>query len=109
MITREVVASYAPPREILLASPPNRKVIALFALLSALNYIISIPAFLNGRWESYLSFILANICAAAAVLSYYARNELIILTRERAIRLRNGVGPVRFERLIPFEKVRGVR
>lgn len=109
MTAREVVADFAPPRDLLLVSPPNRRAIIVFALLSVVNYGIALLAFMNGRVEAYLSFVLANVCAAAAVLSYFSRNEMILRAPERAIRLRKWIGPVRFERFVPFTEVRSIR
>lgn len=109
MITREVVASYAPPREITLTAPPNRTSIAIFSSFSLVMYGLSIAAFMNGRWEAYLTFILANICAGVAVLSYFSRHELSLLPRDRFVRTRHGMGPFRIERQFSFDAIRTVR
>lgn len=109
MITREVVASYAPPREITLTAPRNRTSIAVFSSFSVAMYGLSIAAFMNGRWEAYLTFALANVCAGVAVLTYFSRNELSLHPRDRFVRTRRGIGPLRFERQFSFDSITTVR
>jgi hypothetical protein len=109
MITREDVATFAPPRDLSLRNPPNWTAILFFACLGGLHFSIALPAFYHARWEGYLSFVLASVFAAAAVAGYFMRYEMAILARERRIRLSNGLGRLRFHRFIPFTDVHAVR
>jgi hypothetical protein len=111
MITREVVATYAParPRDLVLKTPANWTAVIFFAVLSGLHFSIALPAFYRGHWEGYLSLIFGCTFLAVSVIAYFARYEMTILPRERRIRVRNGVGPLRFQRSIPFDDVHAVR
>jgi hypothetical protein len=109
MITREAVAKYAPPRDLSLTTPPNWTAIVFFACLSGLHFAISIPAFFHGRWEGYLSFVLAIFFLVISIVTYFARYEMTIVPQDKRIRLRSGVGPVKFERSVAFADVHAVR
>jgi len=111
MITREVVATYAParPRDLILKTPANWTAVVFFAVLSGLHLSIALPAFYRGHWEGYLSLIFGTLFLMVSVISYLARFELAILPNERRIRLGSGVGPLRFQRWIPFDDVHAVR
>lgn len=109
MASREVVESIAPPRDLHLRTSPNWTIVAFFAVLSALHIGVAAPAFIHGRWEGYLSLVLAVAFAVVALAGYAARFELCILAAERRIRLRHTLGPIRFERSVSFDEVHAVR
>ena len=109
MITRQDVATFTPPGELSLKSPPNWTAIIFFGVLSGLHFSISIPAFLHGRWEGYLSFIFAIVFAITSITLYFARFEMTILPREKCLRIRSGVGRFNFHRSVPFSNVHAVR
>jgi hypothetical protein len=109
MITREAVASKVPTRDLSLQSGPNWTAVIFLATLSALHYGISIHAFLNARWEGAVSFMLANAFLLASIGAYLARYELVILPQQRRICMRTGIGPLRFQRSVPFSAVHAVR
>jgi hypothetical protein len=109
MITREAVAFAAQIRDLVLRTPPNWSAIVFFSALSMLHFAIAIPAFYRGRVEGLLSLILGCTFVVVSVISYFARHELAILPQARTIRVRNGVGRLRFQRFIPFEDVHAVR
>jgi hypothetical protein len=94
---------------LVLQTPPNWTAVVFFACLAFLHSCIAIPAFLNRRWEGYLSCALAIIFFTVSVVSYFVRFELMIQTRERRLRLRSGTRGVAYQRYIPFCDVHGVR
>ncbi|HVT87212.1 MAG TPA: hypothetical protein VHD56_00015 [Tepidisphaeraceae bacterium] len=106
---REAVATYAPPRDISLKTPPNWTAAIFFAVLSFLHFSISIPAFYHGRLEGYVSFMLAIVFAVVSSVSYFVRYEMTVLPQQRRIQLRTGMGRIRFSRGIPFSDVHAVR
>jgi len=103
------LATVAPPAEVPLRGPPNWTAVIFFATLSGLHLAIAIPAFAHGRWEGYMSLVFASGFLCVGLISYLARYEMIVEPADRRIRLRNGVGPFRFERTIPFGNVHAVR
>jgi hypothetical protein len=109
MITREVVAFAAQVRDLVLRTPPNWSAIVFFAVLSTLHFAIAVPAFYHGRVEGSLSLIFGCAFLVVSVVAYFARHELAILPQARTIRIRNGVGRLRFQRFIPFDDVHAVR
>src|SRR5262245_48730313 len=100
MVTREVLATDAPARDLVLRSPPNWSAIVFFAALSTLHFCIAVPAFYHGRVEGSLSFIFGCVFLLVSVAMYFARHELTILPVARTIRVRDGLGPLRFQRFI---------
>jgi hypothetical protein len=109
MLTREVVATYAPAPELVLRTPPNWSATVFFAALSTLHLAIAIPAFSKGHIEGTLSLIFGCGFFVVSVAIYLARQEVAFLPHARAIRIRNGVGRVRLQRFIPFDDVHAVR
>jgi len=77
--------------------------------LSTLHFCIAIPAFYHGRLEGVLSLIFGCAFTMVSAGVYLARHEMTILPQARTIRIRDGVGPVRFQRFIPFDDVHAVR
>jgi hypothetical protein len=109
MITREVVATYAPTRDLTLRTPPNWSAVVFFAALSTLHFCIAIPAFYHGRVEGMLSLIFGCAFVLVSLGVYLLRHEMTILPQARSIRLRTGMGPLRYQRFIPFDDVHAVR
>lgn len=106
---REEVAVESSAPELHLRGSANWTGVIFCSILSFLHFCISLPAFYLGRWEGYLSFMFALIFAGTSVVVYFARSELTLHPRSRRIGIRNGVGPLRFERSIPFDDVHAVR
>jgi hypothetical protein len=109
MIAREAVATYIPPRELSLRTPPNWTAIVFFAILAGLHFLVAFPAFAHARLEGYLSLIFACAFSAAACTLYFARYQITLLPHDRRIRIRTGVGKVHFQRFIAFDDVHAVR
>ena len=109
MIKTRDVSSPAFIRDIVLPGSPNWTAVVFFAVLGTLHLSNAIPAFVNQRWEGYLSMGLATVFGAAAMVSYLARFEVAFLPSQRRIRLRNGLRRMHLQRYIPFQSVHGVR
>jgi hypothetical protein len=67
-----------------------------------------VPSLLVGRY-GYLSLILGTIFLCVAVIGYRCRCEIALLTSQRRVRLRTGLGRLCYERFVPFSAVRAVR
>lgn len=109
MVTRDAVARFAPTQELILRSPPNWTAIVFFAALSILHLVIAFSALDHGRWEGYLSLLFACGFGLVACACCFARHELTILSADRRIRLRNRLGPVRFDRFVDFTDIQAIR
>jgi hypothetical protein len=109
MVTREVVATYAPVRDLVLRTPPNWTVVFFFAGLGVLHFCVAFPAFYHGRVEGLLSFLFGCVFCGVSGVSCFVRHELTILPLARAIRVRTGMGPFRFQRFIAFDDVHAIR
>jgi hypothetical protein len=105
----EVVESARPARDLIFRTPPNWTAVIFFATLALLHVCNCVPAFLNGRWEGYMSLTFAMIFTAASIVSVRFISEMAVLPGERQVRVRTGVGRFHFERSIPFSSIRGVR
>jgi hypothetical protein len=95
--------------EMVLRSGRNWTAIVFFAMLSLLHFSISIPSFLRGHWEGYLSFAFALTFALVTGVCWVSRYEMAILPEPRIVRLRTGFRYLCFERFIPFSNVHAVR
>jgi hypothetical protein len=96
-------------RNLILRSPPNWTAVIFFLILGGMHLTIASSAMLNGRWDGYLSVILGGVFLLVGALCTRARFELAILTAQRRMRLRSGIGRLSFEREIPFSAVHAVR
>lgn len=97
------------PAELTLRGPPNWTAVCFFAGLAGLHLAVALPAFLKGRWEGYLSLVLAAAFIVISGVATRFRSELTILIAERQLRLRQGLRRLYFERLTSFSAVHGVR
>lgn len=95
--------------DLVLRTPPNWTAVGFFSALGILHLSIALPAFLDGRWEGYLSLILAGAFVTAGTISARFRFELAILPDGKQLRLRHGTRRFHFERTVPFAAVHGVR
>ena len=105
MREREPVPAFA---DLILRTPPNWTAVAFFAMLGGLHLSIAIPSLLDGRW-GHVSLIVGAIFVTTSIISCRFRFELAMLTSQRRLRLRTGVGRMVYERFIPFTSVRAVR
>lgn len=108
-MVREEVIKFAPPQDMALIGPPNWTALVFFAVLAGLHFSVSLPAFYYGRWEGYLSFLLALFFTTISISCYFIRQSLIVSPGWRTMRLSTGFGPFRFTRHIPFADVHAVR
>ena len=97
-----------PFADLVLRGAPNWTAVWFFAMLGGLHLSVAIPALLEGRW-GYVSLIVGTIFVTASAVSYGFRAEVAMLTSQRRLRLRTGVGRFVYERFIPFKSVRAVR
>src|SRR5215213_6060472 len=102
---REPAPAFA---DLILRTGPNWTAVWFFAMLGGLHLTVAIPALLEGRW-GYVSLIVGTIFVTASAVSYRFRSEVAMLTSQRRLRLRTGVGRMVYERFIPFASVRAVR
>ena len=102
---REPVPAFA---DLVLRAPPNWTAVGFFAMLGGLHLSIAIPSLLDGRW-GHVSLIVGTIFVTSSIVSYRFRSEVAMLTSQRRLRLRTGVGRMVYERSIPFASVRAVR
>ena len=98
----------APFGDLVLRTGPNWTAVAFFGMLGGLHLSVALPSLFEGRW-GYVSLIVGSIFVTASGVSYRFRGEVAMLTSQRRLRLRTGVGPFVYERFIPFRSVRAVR
>ena len=94
--------------DVVLRTPPNWTAVIFLGLLGALHLSIALPSLLTGRY-GYLSLILGSIFLGVAAVGYQCRCEIALLTSQRRVRLRTGMGRFCYERFVPFSSVRAVR
>ncbi|HEX8523363.1 MAG TPA: hypothetical protein VF669_14005 [Tepidisphaeraceae bacterium] len=92
-----------------LRSPANWTAILFLAALGALHLSMAAHAYLHGRWEGFLSVIFGCVFMLAAVACSLLRTELCVHKDEHEMRLRTGIGSIRYERAIPFARVEAIR
>jgi hypothetical protein len=110
MSDRDVQLEELPTRtQMVLRGGRNWTAILFFGMLSLLHFSISIPSFLRGHWEGYLSFGFAIIFACVTAISYVSRYQMTINADSRTVHLRTGSRYLCFERFIPFANVHAVR
>src|SRR5437870_6850803 len=80
-----------PFADLVLRGAPNWTAVWFFAMLGGLHLSVAIPALLEGRW-GYVSLIVGTIFVTASAVSYGFRAEVAMLTSQRRLRLRTGVG-----------------
>jgi hypothetical protein len=95
--------------EIVLRDSPNWIAVIFFGVLGLLHLGFSLPSFLVGYWEGYLSVLLGTAFISVSAALFLCRSELSIRKDERRICVRRGVRRLYGERSIPFDAVRGVR
>ncbi len=94
--------------DLVLRGGPNWTAVGFFGMLGGLHLTIAVPSLLVGRY-GYMSLILGTILVTIAVIGYRCRCEIALLSSQRRLRLRTGVGRMVYERSIPFTSVRAVR
>lgn len=94
--------------DLVLRTGPNWTAVGFFGLLGGAHLTVAVPSLLDGRW-GHVSLIVGTIFVVASVVSHRFRSELALLTSQRRLRLRTGVGRLVYERSIPFKSVRAVR
>jgi hypothetical protein len=112
MTGRDLDLSAAPPRTfgpLRLVAPPNWTAVVFLAALGCLHLCIAIPAFLNQRWEGYMSLTLACGFLTASLIFFRLRCEISFEPARRRISLRNGIGRFCWQRSISFDDVHAVR
>ena len=97
------------PANLTLRTPPNWTAVGFFGLLGTLHLSIAVPAFFAGRWEGYLSLLLAIVFITASVVASCYRFELRVFPLRRELRLRHGIRRLFLERSVPFASIDGVR
>ena len=95
--------------DLVLRTPPNWTAVGFVALLAALHLSVAGRAFLAGRWEGYVSLGFGSLLTVATAALFHTRHEVAVLYRHGKLRVRDGVGWLSAERLIPFRSVRAVR
>lgn len=95
--------------DVVLRTPPNWPVIGFLALLGGLHLTVATLSLLDGRWACHVSLILGTIFVSVAAVGYRCRSEVALLTSQRRLRLRTGMGRFCYERSVPFSAVRAVR
>src|SRR5688572_6879084 len=88
--------------DLVLRSRPDWLFPIFFGMLGALHGTIATVAFLNGRWEGYLSAGFCVIFLSVAVACRRFRTEMSVLRNEKQVRLRTGVGRLHVDRRIAF-------
>jgi hypothetical protein len=95
--------------EVVLRDSPNWIAVVFFGVLGLLHLGFSLPSFLVGYWEGYLSVLLGIVFSGVSVAFFVSRSELAIKKDEKRICVRQGLRRLYSERSIPFEAVQGVR
>ena len=108
-VEREPDAQVPPFADVVLRTPPNWTVVCFAGMLGVVHLSVAVPSLLAGRWACHVSLIIGLISLGAAAVGYHCRMEMALLTSQRRVRLRTGVGRLCYERFIPFAGVRAVR
>jgi hypothetical protein len=95
--------------DLVLRTPPNWTAVIFLGMLGGLHLSIAVPSLLAGRWAGHLSLALGTIFLCVSIVGYHCRAELALLTSQRRVRLRTGMGRFCSERFVPFSAVRAVR
>jgi hypothetical protein len=102
---RDSVPAFA---DLVLRTGPNWTAVAFFGMLGGVHLTVAVPSLLDGRW-GHVSLIVGTIFVTTSLVAYRFRSEVALLTSQRRLRLRTGVGRFVHERFIPFKSVRAVR
>ena len=97
-----------PFADVVLRTPANWTAVIFLGMLGGLHLTIALPSLLAGRY-GYLSLILGSVFVCVAVIGYHCRCEIALLTSQRRVRIRTGMGRFCYERFVPFSSVRAVR
>ena len=101
-------APVAPFGDLVLRAGPNWTAVWFFAMLGGVHLSVAIPSLLDGRW-GHVSLIVGTVFVTTSIVTYRIRSEVALLTSQRRLRLRTGVGRFAYERFIPFKSIRAVR
>ena len=101
-------ADVPPFADLVLRTGPNWTAVCFFGMLGGVHLTVAVPSLLDGRW-GHVSLIVGTIFVVTSILTYRFRSEIALLTSQRRLRLRTGVGRLVYERFIPFKSVRAVR
>jgi predicted outer membrane lipoprotein len=108
-MTRRELLAYLPAPTVVLRGRPNWTTVLFFVFLAAMHLLIAVPALMRSRWDGYLSLTLGAAFGVVTAIAYCCRTELMVLARERTVRVRTGLRSVAIERHIRFCEVKGVR
>ena len=101
-------APVPPFGDLVLRAGPNWTAVWFFAMLGGVHLSVAIPSLLDGRW-GHVSLIVGTIFVTTSIVTWRIRSEVALLTSQRRLRLRTGVGRFAYERFIPFKSIRAVR
>ena len=99
----------APLPDLILHAPPNWTAVVFFACLAGLHLWNAFSSFAHQRWAGHMSLILGSVFVLVSIIFSQIRYQLSFLPTLRRIRIRTGLGPFRYERIIGFGQVRAVR
>jgi hypothetical protein len=101
----------APTRtpDLVFRTPCNWTCVLFFACLGLIHLTVATLAFLDSRWEAYMSVALGMLFVAISIVAQRCHFEMSILPRQRQIRLRSGTRRLHYQRFIDFADVHGVR
>lgn len=108
MSSREIEVA-APLSPVVFHGRPNWTAVGFFAGLAFLHIALATLAFMQSRWEGFLSVLLGVTFVLVTLASYLSTFELTVLPADRRLRLRTGWRRLCFERFVPFKQVRNVR
>jgi len=108
MTRRELLKEIACP-DLVLRSPVNWTAVLFLAGLGGLHLAMCTQAFINGRWEAFLSLIFGVVFTLAAVACALIRSEVVVFKDDAQILLRTGLSRFHYQRAVPFEHVQSVR
>src|SRR5215218_7338654 len=83
--------------DLVLRSGPNWTAVWFFAMLGGVHLSVAIPSLLDGRW-GHVSLIVGTIFVTTSIVTHRFRSEIALLTSQRRLRLRTGVGRMVYER-----------
>ena len=95
--------------DLILRRRPNWAVVIFLASLGMLHLTLWAIALSHGHIEGYMSLAFGSAFCTGAIFAFLSRSEITIVRSERLIRLRTGYRRLCFERIVPFDNIRGVR
>jgi hypothetical protein len=99
----------AAPADLIFHSPPNWTAVIFFSCLAGLHLWNAFSSFAHHRWAGHMSLILGSGFVIVALVFSRIRYQLSFLPRLKRIRIRTGLGPFMYERVIAFRQVHAVR